>query len=110
MNKALLESFLRHVLGAGLASLTAVMATAGAISPLELAGGEWLVVISAMWAALVPPIIRYLNTKDPAFGNVAAAVAQEVTIKLEAEVKKASAAPRKPAARRPAAPGKGASK
>ena len=110
MNKALMESFLRHVLGAGLASLTAVMGTAGVLSPLELGGGEWLVVVGAMWAALVPPVIRYLNTKDPAFGRIGEAVAQEVTNKLVAEAKKASAATKKPVARRPAAKGKTSSK
>ena len=110
MNKALIESFLRHVLGAGLASLTAVMATAGAISPLELAGGDWLVVMGAMWAALVPPVIRFLNTKDPAFGRIATAVAAEVTAKLEAEAAKASAPAKKPGTRRPAASGKTSSK
>lgn len=92
MNKAMVESILRHVLGAGLAAATAVMASAGVVSPLELASGDWLVVLGSMWAALVPPVVRYLNTKDPAFGRVAEVAAAEVTKKINRASK---AAPKK---------------
>jgi len=89
MNIAFLESLLRHVLGAGLAAITAIMASSGIVSPLELAGSEWLIVLAAMWSAFVPPLIRFLNTKDPAFGRIAQAVADEVTAKIEASAPKA---------------------
>ena len=95
MNKQLIESFLRHVLGAGLASLTAVMASSGVVSPLELGSGEWFVVLGALWASLVPPVIRYLNTKDPAFGRVAENIADEVAAKIDAAAKPSPKAPAK---------------
>ena len=88
MNKAMIESLLRHVLGAGLAAVTAVMAGAGVVSPLELDLGSWLIVLGSMWGALVPPVVRYLNTKDPAFGRIAEAAAAEVSAKIDAEAKK----------------------
>lgn len=98
MNKAMIESLLRHVLGAGLAGITAVMASAGVVSPLELGLSEWLVVLGSMWAALVPPVVRYLNTKDPAFGRIAGDVAEEVTAKIDAAAEAARATkPRAPA-------------
>lgn len=98
MNKAMIESVLRHVLGAGLAAITAVMASAGVVTPLELGLSEWLVVLGSMWAALVPPVVRYLNTKDPAFGRIAGDIAEEVTIKIEEAAAAAkSSTPRAPA-------------
>jgi hypothetical protein len=97
MNKAMIESLLRHVLGAGLAGLTAVMAAAGAVTPLELGLGDWLIVLGSMWAALVPPLVRYLNTKDPAFGRIAGDIAEEISAKLEEAAAKA-AKPTKPRA------------
>lgn len=102
MNKALIESLLRHILGAGLASLTAVMAASGVVSPLELQSGDWLVVVAALWGAAVPPVIRYLNTKDPAFGRVAEDIAEEVALKIKNAAKSSPKAP----AKKPSATGK----
>jgi hypothetical protein len=103
MNKAMIESLLRHVLSAGLAALTGVMAVEGAVSPTDLSTGAWFAVLAALWAALVPTAIRYLNKKDPAFGLVAQLVATSVASKLEtAAAKPAAKAPaRKPAAKKP---------
>ena len=99
MNKAMIESLLRHILGAGLAAITAVMASEGVVSPLEVGASGWLVVLGAMWGALVPPVIRYFNTKDPAFGRIAGDIAEEVTLKIEEAAAKAakSTTPRAPA-------------
>lgn len=110
MNKALIDSLLRHLLTAALGSLTAVMAVEGVVSPTELSASGWVAVVAALWAALVPNAIRYLNKKDPAFGLVAQVTAQAVTTKLETVAKEAAKAPakatastKKPAAKKPAA-------
>ena len=88
MNKAMIDSYLRNLLGVVLALVTSAMANAGVASPLELGAGEWLTVLNGVWAAAIPTVIRYLNTKDPAFGNVAEAVAAEVSKKLSSASKK----------------------
>lgn len=100
----MIESLLRHVLGAGLAGITAVMASAGVVSPLELGLSEWLVVLGSMWAAVVPPVVRYLNTKDPAFGRIAGDVAEEVAIKIEQAAQ--AAKPKAPAKKTSSGTGK----
>lgn len=93
MNKAMIDSLLRHVLSAGLAALTATMASEGVVSPTDLSSGGWIAVLAALWAALVPTAIRYLNKKDPAFGVVAQVAAASVTTKLETAAKEAVKAP-----------------
>lgn len=104
MNKAMIDSYLRNLLGVVLALVTTTMATAGVASPLDFGLGEWLTVANGLWAAAVPTLLRYANKKDPAFGLVAAAVASGVTKKIEAETAKAKApAAKKPAAKKPAA-------
>lgn len=54
-NKALLASYARSVLGAGVA----VYASTGDIK----------MAANALWAAALPVILRYLNPKDSAFGK-----------------------------------------
>ena len=105
MNKAMIDSYLRNLLGVVLALVTTAMANAGVASPLELGAGEWLTVLNGIWAAAVPTLIRYLNKKDPAFGKVAEVVAAQVSEKIEAEAKKATPA-KKPAAKTSAGTGK----
>jgi hypothetical protein len=108
MNKAMIDSYLRNLLGVVLALVTTATVNAGVASPLDLSAGEWLTVANGLWAAAIPTVLRYLNTKDPAFGRVAEVVAAEVSKKIEttvAEVKEAEAKPAaKPAAKKPAAP------
>lgn len=63
MNKqmiAMLASYGRSLLAAGLA-----LYAAGVTDPMQLA--------NALWAALLPVIIRYVNPNDPAFGRVPSA-------------------------------------
>lgn len=91
MNKAMIESYLRNLLGVVLALVTAAMANAGVASPLELDLSQWLTVLNGVWAAAIPTVLRYLNTKDPAFGKVAEVVAAEVTKKIDEAAKTASA-------------------
>ena len=88
MNKAMIDSYLRNLLGVVLALLTTTMANAGVSSPLDFGTGEWLGILNGLWAAAVPTLIRYLNTQDPAFGRVAEVVAAEVSKKITAAAKK----------------------
>lgn len=55
-NKAMLASYARSLIGAGLAAWTA-------------SGGDPKAVLNALWAALLPVLMRYLNSNDPAFGR-----------------------------------------
>lgn len=103
MNKAMIDSYLRNLLGVVLALVTTAMANAGVASPLDLGAGEWLTVANGLWAAAIPTVLRYLNTKDPAFGRVAEVVAAEVSKKIEVAAADAKKAPAKPAAKKPAA-------
>ena len=93
MNKAMIESYLRNLLGVVLALVTTTMATKGLASPLDFGVGEWLTVANGLWAAAVPTVIRWLNTKDPAFGRVAEVVAVEVSKKIATAAKTAQKAP-----------------
>lgn len=95
MNQAMIESYLRNLLGVALALITTTMASSGIVSPLDFGLGEWLMVANGVWAAAVPTLIRWLNGKDPAFGRIAEGVALEVSKKLAAEAKAQAAAKKK---------------
>jgi hypothetical protein len=99
MNKAMIESYLRNLLGVVLALIATATANAGVASPLDLGASEWLTVLNGVWAAAIPTVIRYLNKKDPAFGAVAEIAAKEVSKKIAT----AATAAKKPAAKKPAA-------
>ena len=92
INRAMIDSYVRNLLGVVLALVTTTMANAGVASPLDFGLGEWLTVANGVWAAAVPTLIRWLNSKDPAFGRIAEGVALEVSKKLAAEAKAADAA------------------
>lgn len=64
MNKAMLASYGRAFLAT---ALTAVFAV-GKL-PTEFTQAEWLAVANAIWVAVIPVVIRYLNPNDPAFGR-----------------------------------------
>ena len=89
--KAMLDSYLRNLLGVVLALVTTTMASAGVASPLDFGTSEWLTVANGVWAAAVPTLIRYLSKKDPAFGLVAEVAAKEVSKKLASAAKKPAA-------------------
>lgn len=88
-NKAMLDSYLRNLLGVVLALMFATMGSAGVTSPLDFGVAEWLTMANGLWAAALPTVIRYFNKKDPAFGHIAKAVAKEVSKKLTEAAKKA---------------------
>lgn len=109
MNKAVIESYLRNLLGQVIGAVMIVMQTSGVSSPIEFGTGEWLLVANALWASLIPVILRWVNKADPAFGAVAAVAAAEVTKKLASAASSAKKKPAvkssaaKPAAKKPAA-------
>jgi hypothetical protein len=55
-HKAMIASYGRSVLGAGVAAYTA-------------SGGDLKAVANALWAAALPVVLRYLNPNDLAFGR-----------------------------------------
>jgi type IV secretory pathway TrbD component len=89
MNKAMIESYLRNLLGSILGAVTIVMGSTGIASPLDFGLGEWLLVANSLWASAVPTLLRWVNKKDPAFGLVAQVVASSVTTKLETAIAEA---------------------
>lgn len=91
MNKAMIDSYLRNLLGVVLALVTTTMATKGLASPLDFGVGEWLTVANGLWAAAVPTLLRWVNSKDPAFGRVAEVVAAQVSKKIATAAEKAPA-------------------
>ena len=108
MNKAMIESYLRNLLGVVLALVVTATTNAGVASPLELSANDWLTVANGVWAAAVPTLLRYVNKKDPAFGRVAKVAAAEVGKKLDEAAKKSagsgkisSADVKKPATKKP---------
>jgi hypothetical protein len=98
MNKAMIESYLRNLAGQVIGAVMIVSQTSGVSSPLDFSGAEWLLVANALWASLIPTALRWLNTKDPAFGRVAEVAAVEVGKKLST----AAASAKKPAAKKTA--------
>lgn len=54
-NKALIASYARSVLGAGVATYTATQ--------------DWKLSLNALWAAAIPVVMRFLNPGDTAFGK-----------------------------------------
>jgi hypothetical protein len=97
MNKAAIESYLRNLLGQVIGAIMIVMQTSGLATPTDFGTSEWLLVANALWASLIPVILRWVNKKDPAFGAVAAAAVKEVSKKLSSA---AASSAKKPAAKK----------
>jgi type IV secretory pathway TrbD component len=91
MNKAMIDSYLRNLLGVVLALVTTTMANKGLASPLDFAVSDWLTVANGLWAAAVPTLLRWVNAKDPAFGRIAEVAAAEVSKKIATAAKEAKA-------------------
>jgi hypothetical protein len=72
MNKALIESYLRNLFGQVVGAIMIVSQTSGIANPADFAGAEWLLVANALWASLIPVVLRWVNKNDAAFGAVAA--------------------------------------
>jgi hypothetical protein len=90
MNKAVISSYARNLLGQVIGAIVVVMQVKGLATPLEFSQGEWLLVANSLWASLVPVALRYVNKKDPAFGLVAAKGASQITKLIEAELNKSA--------------------
>jgi hypothetical protein len=90
MNKALIESYVRNLIGQVVGAVMIVAQTSNITSPLDFGQGEWLLVANALWASLVPVALRYVNKKDPAFGLVAEKAASEVSKKITTAAKKSA--------------------
>jgi hypothetical protein len=84
LNKAAIDSYGRHLLGAVIAAVAAIGALTGK-SPVDFASGDWWAVANSVWVAIVPVAMRYFNSKDPAFGKVAESVAKEVGKKINSK-------------------------
>jgi hypothetical protein len=100
MNKAVIESYLRNLLGQVAGAVMIVTQTSGILNPIDFGTSEWLLVANALWASLIPVILRWVNKADPAFGAVAAVAAKEVSKKLSTAA--ASAKKKKPVAKKKA--------
>jgi hypothetical protein len=90
MNKALIESYVRNLIGQVVGAVMIVAQTSNIASPLDFGQGEWLLVANALWASLVPVALRFINKKDPAFGIVAEKAASEVSKKITTAAKKSA--------------------
>jgi hypothetical protein len=82
MNKAMLESYARNLLGQIIGGVVVVSSTTGIGSPLDFGQGEWLLVANSLWASLIPVALRWVNKKDPAFGPFAETATKTVTKKI----------------------------
>jgi hypothetical protein len=69
MNKAMLASYGRSLLASGIGIVFAVSQTVGKL-PFEFSAQDWYAVANAIWVALIPVALRYLNPNDTAFGIV----------------------------------------
>jgi hypothetical protein len=104
MNKAAIDSYLRNLLGQIIGAVIIVTQTSGIANPIDFGTGDWLLVANALWASLIPVILRWVNKKDPAFGVIAEVAVKEVSKKLATAAATAKKAPAKkaPAKKAPA--------
>lgn len=90
INQAMISSYARNLLGQVIAAATIVSSTSH-VSIVNFGSSQWLLVANALWASLVPVVLRFVDKKDPAFGLVAEAATSAVTSKLKAAPKKKAA-------------------
>jgi len=88
MNKAMLESYARNLLGQVVAGVVVVSSTTGIGSPLDFGQSEWLLVANSLWASLIPVVLRWVNKKDPAFGPFAETATATITKKISTAASK----------------------
>ena len=87
MNKAMIDSYLRNLLGQVVGAAVVVSQATG-VSLADFSQHEYLLVANALWASIVPVVLRYAKKSDPAFGLVAEVAVAEVTKKVDTAVKK----------------------
>jgi hypothetical protein len=90
INSALIQSYARNLVGQVISAATIVSATTH-VSISNFRGHEILLVANALWASLVPVLLRYVNKNDPAFGLVAEAATTAATKKLSSAATKKTA-------------------
>jgi hypothetical protein len=98
INQAMIESYVRNLVGQIIGAATIVASTTHVAIP-SFGGHEWLLVANSLWASLVPVALRYANKKDPAFGLVANALTTTVERKLSEAAKSKKAASKKAASK-----------
>lgn len=67
MNTQVIWSYLRSLLASGIGIIFGVSQAVGKL-PFEFSAQDWYAVANAIWVALIPVAIRYLNPNDNAFG------------------------------------------
>jgi hypothetical protein len=93
--KAMLESYIRNLAGqvAG-----AIVIVGHGANPSTFTSSQWVDVSNALWASLIPVIVRYINKKDPAFGMIAKPLLEKAEVATATAIKKtAKKAPAKKA-------------
>lgn len=98
INQAMVQSYLRNLVGQIIGAAQIVSATTET-SIADFGGHEVLLVANSLWASLIPVVLRYVNKKDPAFGLIAEAATKTVSTKLEAAAKPAVKKPAKKASK-----------
>lgn len=93
MNKAMIDSYLRNLLGQVVGAAVVVSQATG-VDLASFGQHEYLLVANALWASLVPVAIRYAKKSDPAFGLVAEVATKQVSKKIDKALAK-KAAPKK---------------
>jgi hypothetical protein len=88
MNKAMLESYVRNLLGQIVAGVVVVSSATGVGSPLDFGQSEWLLVANSLWASAIPTVLRWVNKKDPAFGPFAETATATITKKISTAASK----------------------
>jgi hypothetical protein len=88
MNKAMLESYVRNLLGQVVAGVVVVSSATGIGSPLDFGQSEWLLVGNSLWASAIPTVLRWVNKKDPAFGPFAETATATITKKISTAASK----------------------
>ena len=71
MNKAMINSYARNVIGALLGAVVTVITLKDYASPLDMKAADWQAVAHVLWAGAVPTLMRFFNVKDTAFGKTA---------------------------------------
>jgi hypothetical protein len=71
INKAMLSSYVRNVIGALLGAVITVVTLKDYATPLDLKDEDWQAVAHVLWAGAVPTLMRFFNAKDSAFGKKA---------------------------------------
>ncbi len=88
MNKAMLESYARNLLGQVVAGVVVVSSATGIGSPLDFGQSKWLLVANSLWASAIPTVLRWVNKKDPAFGPFAETATATITKKISTAASK----------------------